>query len=116
MRVLQFWILMLCSCIVTFLYLRQIVLERELDEQQRLVVDGQEAVTEGNAYENAWKQLAMSIYTNSRQDPEFARVLRMENVDVRPGVPPPSAGSSGAAPAAGANPAKAAGASHSASP
>jgi hypothetical protein len=84
MRSFQFWILLLCSSFVTFLYIKQIFLSRDLNQQQRVLVDSQQVVTEGATYESAWKQLAMQIFQASRQDPALADVLKRENVDVHP--------------------------------
>ena len=83
MRALQFWILLLGSSFVSILYIKQIFLSRDLNQEQRLLVESQEAVSQGAAYENAWKQLAMHIYQGSRQDPSLANVLKIESVNVR---------------------------------
>ena len=95
MRLLQFWVLMVASCLVSFFYFREIFLTREIGRQQRDVVDRQEAVTEGQAYENAWNQLARAVYISGHNDPALLEILRKEGVEVReasPGtstVPPP---------------------------
>jgi hypothetical protein len=84
MRTLQFWILLLCSSFISLLYIKQIFLSRDLNHQQRNLVDSQQVITEGAQYENAWKQLAMHMYEASHNDPALTAILKSENVDVRP--------------------------------
>jgi hypothetical protein len=98
MRSFQFWILLLCSTFVSILYLKQIFLSRDLNQAQRVLVDSQEAISQGNTYENMWKQLAMRIYQASRQDPVLAGVLKKENVQVRAAPPTPPGSTPGATP------------------
>ena len=91
MRAFQFWVLLICSTIVSALLIKQIFLNREIDSQQRLMVDNEEIATESAKYEEAWKELAVTVFTNSRQDPTLAAVLKDENVGistVAPGTPP----------------------------
>jgi hypothetical protein len=82
MRALQFWILMLCSTIVAGLMIKEIFLTRELNQLQRSLSESQDVVSQGSAYQNAWKQLATRIFQASHQDPALAEVLRKENVAV----------------------------------
>jgi hypothetical protein len=85
MRANQFWILLLCSTIVSALMIKQIFLSRALNLEQRLLVDSQEVASTGSAYETAWKQLAIRIYQASHQDPALAEVLKNENVMIHSG-------------------------------
>jgi hypothetical protein len=104
MRGFQFWILVLGSSLVSILLIKQIFLNHALRQEQRLLVDSQEAASNGPAFESAWKQLAVHIYQVGRQDPALLQVLKKENVGVHPN---PNAGSAlGAPPSAPAVPSK----------
>jgi len=81
MRAAQFWILLLGSSFVSVLLIKQIFLNRALDQEQRLLVESQEIASTGSTYENAWKQLARYIYQAGRRDPALAEVLKKENVE-----------------------------------
>jgi hypothetical protein len=83
MRALQFWILIFASTVVGASMIKQIFLTRELNKQHRTLVEYQQVISEGTAYQNAWQKLAMSIYQASREDPTLAEVLRKESVEVR---------------------------------
>lgn len=82
MRPFQYWILVLGSTFVSVLLIKQIFLERTLDQEQRGLVSTQEIASSGAAYENAWKQLAVRIYQASRQDPALAEVLKNAKIDI----------------------------------
>ena len=62
--------------------IKQIFLSRDLKQQQRLLIDSQEMITQGNSFETYWKQLAMGVFQASRQDPTLAAVLKDANVQV----------------------------------
>ncbi len=87
MRVLQFWILVLGSTLVSALMIKQIFLTRDLDQEQRLFVDSQETAATEPGYENAWHKVAIHIYLASRQDPALAQVLKDNGIQVRQGEP-----------------------------
>jgi hypothetical protein len=82
MRALQFWILLLGSSLVSVLLIKQIFLSRDLNQEQRLLVDSRETVSQGSGFENLWKQLAIHIYQASRQDPALVEVLKNEKVEI----------------------------------
>jgi hypothetical protein len=103
MRSLQFWILLLGSTFVSLFYFKQIFLARDLNQEQRILLDSQEVISQGNSYESMWKQLALRVFQASRQDPELADVLKKENVQVR-AAPPGAMGSSDATIPASATP------------
>jgi hypothetical protein len=93
MRAAQFWILLLGSSFVSVLLIKQIFLNRDFNQEQRVLVESQQTASTGPAYENAWKQLALHIYQGSRQDPALAEVLKKENVEIHPN---PAAGADSA--------------------
>jgi hypothetical protein len=82
MRAIQFWILLLASSLVCFLYITQIFLSRNLIREQRELVENQDTISQGAQYENAWKQLAIHIYQASAQDPALAAILKTENIGI----------------------------------
>jgi hypothetical protein len=84
MRTAQFWILLLSSCFISVLYIKQIFLSRDLNHQQRNLVDSQQVISDGSEYENAWKQLALHMYEASKDDPALTGILKKENIDIRP--------------------------------
>ena len=84
MRTLQFWILLLGSAFVSFLYITQIFLTRNLIEKQRELAENRETVTEGGQYEMVWKQLALHIYKVGSKDPELTDILKKEGIGIRP--------------------------------
>jgi hypothetical protein len=91
MRTFQFWTLVILSTLVSALMIREIFLSRAYEQQQRNLAETQETITQGNGYENAWKQLATKIYEAARQDPAMTEVLKAADLQVRPA--PPAAGS-----------------------
>jgi hypothetical protein len=84
MRTFQFWILLLASSFVTLLLLQQIRISRGLSEEQRILAESQDTITQGAKYENAWKQLAVRIFEASSQDPALAGILKTEGVGIHP--------------------------------
>lgn len=88
MKKFQFWILLLGSAFVSALMIKQIFVSKAIVAAQRLLVDNTETASQGPAYQNTWKQLAVHIYNASRQDPELAAVLKAENVAVGTTPPP----------------------------
>ena|ERR1700734_325876 len=84
MRTLQFWILLLGSSFVSFLFIMQIFVTRSLIQEQRVLTESRDTVSQGAQYENAWHQLAMRIYQASDQDPAIATILKKEGIAVRP--------------------------------
>jgi len=82
MRQSQFWILLLCSSLVSILLIKQIFVSRALEQEQRLLVDCQETASTETGYENAWKQLAIHMYQASHQDPALVQLLKSENVEI----------------------------------
>jgi hypothetical protein len=82
MKSAQYWILILCSILVSALLLKQILVTRALDQKQRQLVDCQETASTGPGYENAWKQLAIHIYQASHQDPGLTQLLKDQNVEI----------------------------------
>ena len=67
MRSLQYWILFFGSSMVSILLIRQIVLSREINQEQRVLVDSREMISLGSGFETLWQQLAIRIYQASRQ-------------------------------------------------
>jgi hypothetical protein len=94
MRAIHFWILLLGSCLVSALMIKQIFLSRSIRQEQRLLADSQETIAAGPGYENAWTQLAIHIYQASHQDPDLAAVLKSENLTIKPKPPAGSTDSS----------------------
>ncbi len=93
MRALQFWILLFGSILTSGFLIKEIFLSRSLSLEERTFSESQQTVSSGTTYENAWKQLAIHIYQASRQDPDFAAVLKNENVVIHAGpasTPPAS--------------------------
>ena len=84
MRTLQFWILLLGSSFVSFLFITQIFLTRSLIQEQRVLDESRDTVSQGAQYENVWHQLAMRIYQAGSKDPALADILKKENIAVRP--------------------------------
>jgi hypothetical protein len=82
MRAFQFWILIVGSICVTGLLIKQVLLNREIDYQQRLLVDNEETISDATKYSDAWRDLAVAVFSNSRQDPTLAAVLKDENVGI----------------------------------
>jgi len=82
MRALQFWILLLGSLFVSGLLIKQIFLERTLDQTRRDVVDCQETASSGQSWQRAWQQLAADIYQVGPQDPAFIEALKKESIAV----------------------------------
>jgi len=91
MRSLQFWVLLLGSVVVSFFLIKLAFLSRSVTQKQRDLVETQETVASASTYENAWKQLALHIYSASSQDPALAQVLKNENVEIH-SKPPPASG------------------------
>jgi len=103
MRALQFWILLLGSSFVSILMIKQIFLSRDLNKEQRLLVETQETVSTGSAWEKAWQKLALNIYQVGPQDPGLVELLKRENVGIHSN-PPAGAGSAPATPASSKTP------------
>jgi hypothetical protein len=72
------------SSFVSFLFITQIFLTRSLIQQQRVLAESRDAVSQGAQYENAWHQVAMRIYQAGSQDPALADILKKESIAVRP--------------------------------
>ncbi len=99
MKAAQFWILIVCSIIVSILLVQTVFLNRELNRKQRVLVDNQETIATTATYERAWKQLAIRIYEAGKGDPEMIQLLKSEGVNVYAGTPPPDGGKAEGAPA-----------------
>lgn len=84
------------SLVISILLVRQAFLSHQLNQEQRTLQECQEAVSQGAAYENAWKELAVNIYQSSAQDPTLAAILRAENVGVRAQPAGPTSSAAGA--------------------
>jgi len=82
MRGLQFWILLLGSLFVSGLLIKQIFLERALDQERRVLVDSQETVSNGQDWQGSWQKLAADIYQAGPQDPAFVEIFKKENIAV----------------------------------
>jgi hypothetical protein len=82
MRAIQFWILFVGSMVIGGLITKQILLNREIDSQQRTLVDNAEDASDSDKYSDSWKELAVTVYANSQQDPPLAAVLKDENVGI----------------------------------
>ena len=78
---------------VSILLIRQIVLSREINQEQRVLIDSREMISLGSGFETLWQQLAIRIYQASRQDPALAEVLKKEKIGIQPN---PAAGTSSA--------------------
>jgi hypothetical protein len=105
MRSIQFGILIILSSIISILYIKQIFLSRDLDAEQRQLVDYQETASSSPTYENGWKQLALHIYQASGADPDLVAVLKKENVVIHTSpqaAPDPASGAPPSVP--GVNP------------
>jgi hypothetical protein len=83
MRPFQFWILLLGSFLVSALLFKQILLQRDLGKKRQELADYQEVANTGAAFENAWKQIAMRIFQDSRQDQALSDLLKRDGVLVR---------------------------------
>ena len=101
MRAFQFWILLLGSFVVSVLMIKHIFLEREINKARAELVDSQETANTGPAFENAWKQLAMRVFEDSRQDTALNELLKKDGVQVRAN---PAADGTNQAPSASAPP------------
>jgi hypothetical protein len=100
MRALQFWILVLGSSFVSILFVREIFLSRDLTDDQRQLVADQETVSQGAAFENAWKQIAIRIYQVGNQDPALMELLKQENVGIHADAAPNAGSAPASAPSA----------------
>jgi hypothetical protein len=107
MRTFQFWLLLLGSCLVTLLLVKLVFVSHQLSQEQRTLGECQETVSQGAAYENAWKQLAVYIYKASSQDPAMGAILKNEGVGIHSNVSAPAGSTPGATPAMPSAPAKA---------
>ena len=85
MRPGQFWVLLACSVIVGLLLLKQGLLTNELYEQERTFGDAEEIAGSANAYDSAWKQLAIRIYETGRNDTEMMGLLKEQGIGIREG-------------------------------
>lgn len=97
MRSFQFYVLLFSALIVSALMVKQIFLSRAIYTEQHLLVDNEEIASTGEAYQSTWKQLAVHIYQESRQDPALAAILTKEKVAIST-TPPPLPGTSTNAP------------------
>jgi len=95
MRALQYWILVFGSSFVSILLIREVFLSRDLTQAQSRLTESQEVVSQGTAFENAWKQLAVRIYEIGNHDPALMELLKKENV----GIHTESSPNGGSAPA-----------------
>ena len=82
MRRFQYWLLVVGSTIVSLLMVKQIFLSRDLNHEQRILIDCQDTASTATTYQTAWQKLAMAIFEASRQDPEFAAVLKNSGVEI----------------------------------
>lgn len=73
--------------------IKQIFLSRALNQQQRVLVDSQQTISDGNGFKNLLNQLAFRIYQASSQDPELANVLKRANLQVHTTAPADATGS-----------------------
>ena len=83
MRRFQFWLLVIGSTLVSLLMVKQIFLSRALNHEQRTLIDCQDTASTAPTYQTAWQKLSLAIYDSSRQDPEFAAVLKNAGVEIR---------------------------------
>jgi len=104
MRAFQFWILVLGSTLVSILMIKQIFLNRSINEERRLLAESQQTFSEGGNFENAWKQLAMHIYQTGKDDPALIDVLKKANIDVHPTPNPNAVSTPAPTPSASPNP------------
>lgn len=88
MKNFQFWALLLGATVIALLEVSQIFLQRSVYTQQRTLVDNQETITTGPAYQNAWRQLSVHIYQAGKTDPALATVLKSEKVTITTQAPP----------------------------
>jgi len=70
------------SSLVSLMMIKQISLSRELNQQQGVLIESEETASTATTYQTAWQKLAMAIYESSRQDPNFAAVLKNANVEI----------------------------------
>jgi hypothetical protein len=99
MKAYQFWILTVCSVIIGILMIKQIFLSRQLNQQQRQMAECQQVIQEGSSFDNAWKQLAGSMYQASAHDPSMTTLLQKEGIKVHQQTPPASHAETPATPA-----------------
>jgi hypothetical protein len=95
MRPLQYWILVFGSSFVSILLIREVFLSRDFTQAQSRLAESQEVVSQGAAFENAWKQVAVRIYEVGSHDPALMQLLKKENV----GIHTEPAANGGSAPA-----------------
>ena len=95
MRTFQYWILLLGSFFVSVLLIRQAFLTRDLNQVHDQLIENQETISRGAAFENAWKKLATRIYLVGKEDPALMELLKKENI----GIHAESAPNTGSAPA-----------------
>ena len=95
---------MACSVIIGLLLLKQVSLTHALYEEERSLGDNEEIAGSATAYENAWKQLAIRIFENGRNDANLMAVLHSLGINVRerpnPGSNAPSTAPAPAQPGA----------------
>jgi hypothetical protein len=87
---LQFWTLLLVSCAVSLLLLKQIFLSRAIIREQHVLVDSHETADSDSVYQSAWEKLALSVYKSGAQDPAMFDLLKNEGVSIHEGPPPGS--------------------------
>jgi len=76
---------MACSVIIGLMLLKQVSLTRELYDQEHDLGDSEEVASAANAYDNAWKQLAIRIFETGRNDPDLMDVLKAQGIGIREG-------------------------------
>lgn len=87
LRSLQSWVLLLGSLFVTVLVIVDIYLSHSVYYREQILSGNQEMAQVGPFYENALKQLAVSIYHAGPQDPALANVLKIEKITILLGQP-----------------------------
>jgi len=94
----QFWVLLVVSCIVFLLYMGEIYASHAIIKEQRFLVDQREIAETGTYYKDAWQKLAVEVWKESPQDPTLLELLKSEGIGVHQGAPPGSPASTNAAP------------------
>jgi hypothetical protein len=87
-RDLQFWILMIASCIVFALYMGEILASHSIIKEQRFLQEQNQTASAAPYYKDAWQKLAVEVWKGAAQDPAMQDLLKSEGIDVRQGAPP----------------------------
>jgi hypothetical protein len=103
---IQFWTLLVVSCIVFLLYVAEIYASREIIKEQRFLNEQSQTASVAPYYKDAWQKLAVEVWKGGAQDPALLELLKSEGIDVHEGGPP--GGTPPATNAAPASPASAA--------